>query len=165
MATENINVGNFAAKFRGGLGAFKRGVMLKLFSAVIFDTPVDTGRLRANWKFSRNAEPTPDAQLNLFDKAGNSTVAKIQQRIQGEVTFQDDIVSISNSLPYANRIEYEGWSRIKAPQGMVRRNMTRIAAILRAQASGQSFTTTSTLAAAQTKSTAMGYVAKKAPKK
>lgn len=31
-----------------------------------------------------------------------------------------DIVFIANSLPYARRIEFEGWSSVKAPHGVYR---------------------------------------------
>jgi len=33
---------------------------------------------------------------------------------------------MSNNLPYAYKIEYDGWSHTKAPKGMVRKNFIRI---------------------------------------
>lgn len=132
-STQTVNLGAYAARFRGRLGVFKRGVMLKLFSAVIFDTPVDTGRLRANWIFS-TGEDTPQGDPNLFDKLGAQTVTAVTNGVQQNVTDKDGVVNIGNSMHYAHRIEYLGWSRVKAPQGMVRKNMTRISDILRKQA-------------------------------
>jgi hypothetical protein len=40
-------------------------------------------------------------------------------------------IFLSNSLPYAARIEFDGWSHTKAPQGMVRRNVARFNQLLR----------------------------------
>lgn len=40
----------------------------------------------------------------------------------------------TNNLPYAERIEYDGWSRFKAPQGMVRKNVVRWDDIVAAKA-------------------------------
>lgn len=41
-----------------------------------------------------------------------------------------DVMYLRNNLPYAYRIEYEGWSKVKAPEGMVRRNVARFRRIL-----------------------------------
>ncbi|WP_162455859.1 hypothetical protein [Pseudoxanthomonas kalamensis] len=37
---------------------------------------------------------------------------------------------MANNLPYANRIEYDGWSHTKAPAGMVRVSFARIRQIV-----------------------------------
>lgn len=143
--TTTVKVGSMSAKFRARCGNFKRGVLLKLFRAVIEDTPVDTGRLRANWKFTLgSAADTPDAQLDLYDsesknipKGGTpvNNVALVSAAVlDANVTGEDQTYCISNSLPYTHRIEYEGWSHEKSPQGMVRKNLVRIAEILRKQA-------------------------------
>ena len=39
---------------------------------------------------------------------------------------KDSVVYLTNNLPYAARIEYDGWSHTKAPEGMVRKNVIRI---------------------------------------
>jgi hypothetical protein len=107
---------------------FRRGVVLKLFSSVILDTPVDTGRLRANWR-TNVASPnltTSDAK----DPTGVGAINEVKNN-SGDGTGKDISVYFSNSLPYAYRIEFEGWSKIKAPHGMVRRNVARIAFILK----------------------------------
>lgn len=36
------------------------------------------------------------------------------------ITPQTKRIFFSNSLPYVNRIEFEGWSKVQAPAGMVR---------------------------------------------
>lgn len=102
----------------------RRGVTLKLFNAVIRDTPVDTGLLRGNWRFSTK-EPIKTATANTSAQA-------VTQAVQAgiEATTGDETVYLVNNLPYAYRIEYEGWSKVKAPQGMVRRNVARFGRLI-----------------------------------
>lgn len=102
-----------------------------LTSAIIQDTPVDSGRLRANWLVSFN---TPiDAELKLEDKDGNATIAKAKALIGGSKVPL--VYWINNNLPYANHIEYGG-SKLKAPQGMVRINILRFNKHLQANLKG-----------------------------
>lgn len=95
-------------------------------------TPVDTGRARASWSIGLNQV--------------NPTVAPDTQRGQPVVSADPSIpavtigstVYITNSLPYARRLEY-GWSA-QAPAGMVRLTAAempaRIAALTRQVAGG-----------------------------
>jgi hypothetical protein len=133
-----MRAGSFAAGFRNASLRFtkrhddlKRVVGIKLFSAVILDTPVDTGRLRGNWQASVNE---PDrTSTSAPDKGGVQAVSKVVSTalgLSGEETF-----ILSNSLPYAYRIEYQGWSHTKAPEGMVNRNVIRFQKILKEQLS------------------------------
>lgn len=132
--------GSFAAKVgRFGVAsvehadAVRRAVTLKLLSAVVMDTPVDTGRLRANWTFSR-VEPVFQERPNDADPSGAETVKTIELGVAdsrlGEPLY------LTNSLPYAARIEFDGWSHTKAPQGMVRRNAVRLQMLIDAKTGG-----------------------------
>ena len=86
---------------------------------IIMDTPVDEGRLRGNWQAGVNDQPS--GQLDLLDKTGMVTIGRITAII---APLQcDQSLVFCNNLPYAIPIEY-GHSREKAPQGMVRRNLT-----------------------------------------
>jgi hypothetical protein len=125
-----LNKGSFAQS----IGTFKvgtmdkaerirRGIILKLFGAVILDTPVDTGRLRGNWRTSEQAPAL--AVIDRIDKGGSLAMQEVQSNM-GDGTGRDTSVFLANNLPYAAKIEYEGWSKVKAPQGMVRRNVARI---------------------------------------
>jgi len=72
------------------------------------------GRFRANWQIgvgTMNTTTTEDT-----DKSGSATLARIKGVADGLKAGQ--VVVISNSLPYAQRLEV-GWSK-QAPQGMVR---------------------------------------------
>ena len=131
-----------------------------LTSSIIQDTPVDSGRLRANWLVSFN---TPiDAELKLEDKEGDATIAKAKALISGNKVPL--VYWIQNNLPYANVVEFglypnpvklgsrtkqakkgsqvkyqvlstNGFSA-KAPQGMVRINILRFNKFLQANLKG-----------------------------
>lgn len=110
---------NFSAKAQEkALKIFKKSV-IDLTSDIISDTPVDTGRLKNNWFSSVGAasEQTTEATAN---EAGD----RAEKCAQNELTL-DKTFYFTNNLPYAFRIEFEGWSKVKAPQGMVRRNAIR----------------------------------------
>lgn len=97
----------------------RRIIIVQLFSSVVMSTPVDTGRARGNWIFSKG-EMIKD-QLDQFDKSGGLVISLFIDKIDGE----DGVVYLVNSLPYIKRLEYDGWSS-QAPSGMVRKNIAKI---------------------------------------
>ena len=110
---------NFSAKAQEkALKIFKKSI-IDLTSDIISDTPVDTGRLKNNWFPSVGAasEQTAEATTN---EAGDRAESFANSELTLDKTFY-----FTNNLPYAFRIEFEGWSKNKAPQGMVRRNVVR----------------------------------------
>lgn len=114
----------FNRKTKDSLDRTRRIVIIKLFSAVIKDTPVLSGRLRGNWQTTINSPAT--GVIGIRDEA--AAIAEVQamaQRSKGS-----DVVILRNNLPYAYRIEFDGWSKVKAPQGMMRRNVARFQRIL-----------------------------------
>lgn len=124
-------IGKFNRNTKDRLQQIRRGVAIKLFSAVIMSTPVLSGRLRGNWRFAEGA-PELKAEENVFDKEGLTT---IQKAIQGiELSTGEVPIYLTNSLPYAARIEFDGWSHTKAPEGMVRINVARFNTLIRIQA-------------------------------
>lgn len=108
----------------------KREIILRLFRAVIYDTPVLEGTLRANWRCSANASLPSVIEY----RPAEAVISEIQAILNGAM-MEDDIY-LRNNLPYAYRIEYLGWSRVKAPQGMVRKNVTRFNQIARRNGMG-----------------------------
>jgi hypothetical protein len=111
----------------------RKEINLRLFRAVVFDTPVLEGTLRGNWQPS-----TTTKAIGVVDvrgrSSGNAAMSAIQDII--EASKMDSTVFLTNNLPYAWRIEYEGYSKIKAPQGMVRKNIRRLDKISEAVARG-----------------------------
>jgi hypothetical protein len=86
-----------------------------LSTDIIMDTPVLSGRLRNNWFTSVNkgTNETTESTSNQAINRVNAVKFKL-----------GDTLYFTNNLPYAERIEFQGWSA-KAPQGMVRRNILR----------------------------------------
>lgn len=100
-----------------------RAATLELFSGVIKDTPVDTGRARGNWQTTVGSPAT--GELERDDKSGAQAIAEVQQKTPpgaGQVTC------LSNNLPYIEALE-RGSSK-KSPEGMVRKNVDRVQRIV-----------------------------------
>jgi hypothetical protein len=107
----SIDVAKWAAEAGEDVADANEAIIMELFASVILDTPVlDTAE-----------EPDPD---------GGSTVAKAQEVVLNLRPDHDINIFLTNNLPYAHRIEYDGWSHTKAPAGMVRKNIQRIANII-----------------------------------
>lgn len=126
--------GRFERQLRGfGVTALdkvdkiRRASVLELFKLVIYASPVDTGRLRGNWQTTINSPAT--AATTRDDPSGAAALAEAMANL-GSLA---DVVWFSNNLPYAERIEYEGWSR-QAPEGMVRRHIAQWQRIVSAKA-------------------------------
>lgn len=124
MSAWTIDLGVVAKKMGRDINTVQRGVALKVFSQTVMATPVLTGALRANWQCAIGP-PVEDA-ADGTDKTGSATVAKISE-VVGRLQLTDSIISIQNNLPYAGRIEFDGWSKVKAPQGMMRISIANVA--------------------------------------
>lgn len=111
----------FAEKTKRNLNQAVAGVVLELGVRIVQRSPVDTGRFRGQWQITAGG---PDIRTNEpFDKQplgsapSQFTFDRWKDHIQGATigsTFY-----ITNSLPYAKRLEYDGYSK-QAPAGMVR---------------------------------------------
>jgi hypothetical protein len=112
----SLDVSKFAEKTGRDANAVKAAAALTIFSNIITETPVDTGRLRANWQASINSKKT--GTLQSEDKEGSATISKMTGVVNQ--ALGDGSVFFTNNLPYAARIEYDSWSKQKAPNGMVR---------------------------------------------
>lgn len=130
------DLAKFARKTNVDMAKVKRGVALKLFAAIVLDTPVGTsdpkrnyvgGRLRANWQVGRNTDPR--SQLGRVDHTGAVVFAEIETVVR--TSRLEDTLFFVNNLPYGPRVEYDGWSHTKAPKGMVRKNIKRFSRLLR----------------------------------
>lgn len=126
--------GRFESQLRGfGIKALekvdkvRRASVLELFKLVIMATPVDTGRLRGNWQTTINSPA--GSEISRDDTSGAAALAEAMANL-GSLA---DVVWFTNNLPYAERIEYEGWSR-QAPEGMVRRHLAQWQRIVSAKA-------------------------------
>lgn len=97
-------------------------VLLKLFGAIIADTPVDTGRLRGNWMTNIGSP-----NLETTKKKSNSGRTRAKKALSSSKL--EDVIYFTNNLPYAGVIEMGKHSK-QAPQGMMRINLTRFEALI-----------------------------------
>lgn len=103
-----------------------RGVFITLFSDIIADTPVLTGRLRGEWQTTKSTPAQSEAGRFQIAKTGEAT-----QEVHSTID-KPGLYYLTNLMPYAYAIEFDGRSD-KSPEGMVRRNVLRIHSILKGQ--------------------------------
>lgn len=109
----SLNIKAWCDKAKDRADLVVRKVALDVGSRVVMRSPVDTGRFRANWQYGVG-QPNPTV-LEAVDKDGSTSIARISA---GSATAKlGDVIYVSNSLPYALRLE-AGWSQ-QAPAGMV----------------------------------------------
>jgi hypothetical protein len=84
----------------------------QLGEALVDNSPVDTGRFRANWQHGVNVAPF--GVLDVLDPSGAETKAKLRAHV---MQADPGLHVFTNNLPYARRIEH-GWSD-QAPAGVV----------------------------------------------
>jgi hypothetical protein len=127
----SLNVAKWSAGATADMAKLNKAIIFSLFSSVIKDTPVDEGRLRGNWIIS--SKDPANGTVDIEDPQGNKSIANVADFIRGVDGTKDFDVYLTNNLPYAFRIEYDGWSHTKAPAGMVRKNLIRITSNLAAR--------------------------------
>ena len=118
------DIAKFAKLTNASLDETGRAITLELFSSVIKDTPVDTGRARGNWQTSLSAPKDGEVSRSGSAPAIAEVAAESAKFGMGKVIY------LSNNLPYIYRLEYLGWSK-QSPDGMVRKNVARIQANVR----------------------------------
>tara|TARA_R110002153_G_scaffold112409_3_gene254463 strand:- start:566 stop:1003 length:438 start_codon:yes stop_codon:yes gene_type:complete len=114
----------FEAKTNRKLTQLGRKVALELFKRVIYKTPVDTGRARANWQVTIGAQAS--GTIAIDDTNGGATMSKATAASAGFKA--GDTIYLTNNLPYIRKLEEGGYpdgpktvggfSR-QAPAGMV----------------------------------------------
>lgn len=122
-------IAGFKAKSLAHLDRVRRASILELFSLVLDETPVDTGRLRGNWQVTLNT--AAGGIVDRLDPGGNLTKSELLSNL-GSLA---DVVFMTNNLPYVARIEFDAWSP-QRPEGMIRKNAMRWREIVAAKAKG-----------------------------
>jgi hypothetical protein len=101
----------------------------ELFQLVVNSTPVLDGYLINSWHTAKGMGEYSWAMERSPDSFGSGSKADIDSLLATKPFYAtDNIVSMTNNLPYAYRIEYLGWSKFKAPTGMVRISLQQVAA-------------------------------------
>lgn len=116
MSNFSLDVAAFAKECNATLDETARAIKIELFSSVIRDTRVDTGRLRGNWQ-TTTGRPA-EGEVERLDPTGSQATAEVQAGVSG-----DTVDYLTNNLPYA-----EVWEERDA---MIDKNMARIAQIVR----------------------------------
>lgn len=113
----------FADKTGDTIEQVHRNVSFKLFRAIVYATPVDTGLARGSW--------IPSAGAPVLGGTALDAPATVEARIQSvvESATTDDILFLSNNVEYIIPLEY-GWSQRQAPEGMVRINVARFQSMI-----------------------------------
>ena len=132
-----LTLKQFTQKTLDKLDDTKREAATELFHEVIKDSPVGDpslwqtpyapanyigGQFRSNWNASINR---PDSSTAPTLNIPISEVTQTMQR-----SNRHTIDYLTNALPYADRLENEGWSS-QAPDGIVKINAIRFPSILR----------------------------------
>jgi len=106
-----MDISAFARKTKSTVGEASRAIKLALFSGVIQDTRVDTGRLRGNWQTSTGAPIA--SEIDRLDPSGADATNQAAANVtSGGLDF------MTNNLPYAGVWEEK--------DGMIAKNMARI---------------------------------------
>jgi hypothetical protein len=98
-----------------------QAVLVEIDARLVNMSPVDTGRFRANW-YAGNGNINYTTTENTTKRTNETEIKAL--KITGQTVF------LTNSLPYAYRLEYEGWSK-QAPSGMVRITVAEMSQIIR----------------------------------
>jgi hypothetical protein len=88
--------------------------LMRVGSPMVVMSPVDEGRFKGNWMAAYGAPDT--STTDNTDATGAASIGRLKSKL--EVLQGGMVFYFTNSLPYAERLEY-GWSE-QAPAGMVR---------------------------------------------
>ena len=100
-----------------------KDVAVDLVVNLVVRSPVDSGRFRKNWNVAIN-EINYQTDFEVQNIAVQRSVKVVENYRLG------DTINITNSLPYAARLEYEGWSK-QTPDGTVRVTLVDYPQIMR----------------------------------
>lgn len=128
-----VDLSRLVEKANGNIDKAVRQALILAAQGVVMNTPVDTGRLRGSWGFGVSIPK--DGPIDSPDKAGGATLTKIAAAVKSQEAGPK--FYITTALPYAKRIEYEGWSHTKAPAGMVRITIANLPNAIRDYVRGQ----------------------------
>ena len=100
-----LQLSKFADQAKANIDQVVRKFAIDVTTSVVMKSPVATGRFRANWAFSVGT--INGATTTQTDKSGAPTIGRIAAQVPEQASGK--VLYISNSLPYAQRLEY-GWS-------------------------------------------------------
>lgn len=105
----------FAQKSNQKMETVIKSSLIRVGSSIVVKSPVDTGRFKNNWLSAYGTIDTTVTQA--VDPSGSAAIGRLKEKAAGVKV--GETFYFTNSLPYAYRLEYEGWSQ-SAEFGMVR---------------------------------------------
>ncbi len=120
MVGFGASIAAFSQKTKVNADKVLRKIALDLLLRLLLESPVDTGRFRANWRVGVNrVDLTVDDRTDLFEAQDDG---------MGEIAAAKfgDTIYITNNLPYAEALE-DGHSG-QAPAGWVKLSVEEIRA-------------------------------------
>ena len=99
-------------KYKGDILSSYRLSCAALSAKVIDRTPVESGSLKASW--TPNKGDPVAININIPGDSRRHNVTGVCNSLKLGEKY-----SLANGQPYVRRIEYERWSRYKAPAGML----------------------------------------------
>ena len=105
----------FAQKSNQKMETVIKSSLIRVGSSIVVKSPVDTGRFKNNWLSAYGTINTTVTQA--VDPSGSAAIGRLTEKAAGVKV--GEVFYFTNSLPYAERLEYEGWSE-QAKAGMVR---------------------------------------------
>ena len=111
-----LDISKWAESVSASVDEASRAIKLEVFTGVIDDTRVDTGRLKGNWQTS--TEAPAEGELDRDDKEGSQAKEDVVSTITSS-----GIEYLTNNLPYAEVYEEK--------DGMVAKNLARVDTIVR----------------------------------
>lgn len=122
-----------AARVEANTNVLVRKCALLVDTAVVMQTPVDTGRARANWQVSIGGEEGPGGVLPAPASPGAGAEEALGKGRSAIMQYQGSgTIHITNNLPYIKRLD-EGSSK-QAPAGFVEKAI--VAGVAAAQGAG-----------------------------
>lgn len=117
MSTFAIDISKFVKKAEGNADKVVREICLNLLSDIVYGTPVDSGRAKANWFTSIGTASNKTIEFEGGKSPAESLA--IGRAMPDIAKATGSVFWISNNLPYIYRLEFEQWSE-QAKDGMVR---------------------------------------------
>ena len=99
-----INIGDIGNFCEGQMNQLMRVVVLETDQQVKAQSPVDTGRFRSSWAIGENA-------TGNYDAVTGGSLAPVGINYTPGTERVGNTYHVHNSLPYAERLAYQNWSK------------------------------------------------------
>ncbi len=109
-----MTIEQFAALAQDNLLATTQLALTTISNIVVTGTPVLHGSLRASWNATIGGPVANNVNINGVNRNRRNNITTVVNKLK-----LGDTYSLANGQPYAPRIEFEGWSKNKAPNGMM----------------------------------------------